>query len=97
MYPLVGPELVWYGNLLQSLNLVHDDKPQTVLAQCPNAQIVTAAPIVEDSIPTGATQTFPFHPGLDGGLGQIVENIRRQFEVTACAVQEEDVVGRAGW
>ena len=39
-------------------------------------------------------ETLPLHPALDRGLCQRIENIRRQFEVAAGAVEFEHSVGR---
>jgi len=39
-------------------------------------------------------ELLPSHPTLDRGLGQILEDIRRQLDVALAAVEVKDAVGR---
>ena len=94
--PLLRAKKVRDGNFVQLLLRIADDEPdRRRVLQRSYRNVSPGIAVIEHAF-GAAAEIIPPHPRLDRGLVKVVENIRRQFDIAARAVEVEDVVGCGG-
>ena len=89
MSPIARLQSVFRLGNLQSLAWEGDDEPQCVASgDRAQAKIPSAFAVIEDAL-VAVAERVPLHPRLHGRLGEVIEHIRRQFEVTALLHQPQ--------
>ena len=94
MAPLLLAQEIRDRDLVELPLRIADDEPQCLrIALRPDRKVLPRVAIIEDALEL-AIEIIPSHPRLDRRLFEIIQDIRRQLDVTAVAVEFEDAILR---